>query len=250
VSDYTISGTAGYTSLSTAGGATATISLLPQSFKFGSTDYTSLTLYEDGYIYFGSASMRVYNTNMMICFDKGTKILCLNKQFEEEYIPIENLKKGDLVKSYKHGYRKIYSIGNNFMINNPNQFNACMYKLEKTEDNKLTDDLIVTGGHSVLVDSLGIYEEETRKIMNGLQMIDDKYLLLSSLSKDFIKLDNNDSYNYYHFILENNDSYNYYHFILENNDDENERFSVWANGILTETPNKKTFINSDLIIKL
>jgi hypothetical protein len=34
--------------------------------------------------------------------------------------------------------------------------------------------------------------------------------------------------------------YNYYHLLLENNDDEEERFGIWANGILTETPNVKT----------
>ena len=60
------------------------------------------------------------------CFNKGTKILCLNKQLEEEYIPIENLRRGDLVKSYKHGYRKIDLIGENKMINNPNKFNECI----------------------------------------------------------------------------------------------------------------------------
>ena len=65
------------------------------------------------------------------CFNEGTKILCLNKKFEEEYIPIENLRKGDLVKSYKHGYRKIELIGKNPMINNPEKFNECMYKMEK-----------------------------------------------------------------------------------------------------------------------
>ena len=31
----------------------------------------------------------------------------------------------------------------------------------------------------------------------------------------------------------------HYHLLLENNDDE-ERFGIWANGILTETPNEKT----------
>jgi len=33
-------------------------------------------------------------------------------------------------------------------------------------------------------------------------MIDDKYLLLSAVSKDFKKLENNNLYIYYHFILE------------------------------------------------
>lgn len=163
------------------------------------------------------------------CFNEGTKILCLNKNLEEEYIPIENLRKGDLVKSYKHGYRKIDLIGKNPMINNPEKFNECMYKMEKTEENGLIEDLIVTGGHSILVDDLGGLKEENNKIFDSTQMIDDKYLLLSAVSNDFVKLEDTNLYTYYHFILENN-----------GNDDE--RFGVWANGILTETPSKKHFI--------
>jgi hypothetical protein len=164
------------------------------------------------------------------CFNEGTKILCLNKLGEEEYIPIENLRKGDLVKSYKHGYRKIDLIGKNPMINNPNRFNECMYKMEKTPDNRLTEDLIVTGGHAILVDDLSIYKEENDLIFGGTPLIDDKYLLLSAVSKEFVKLENTNLYTYYHFILENN-----------GNDDE--RFGVWANGILTETPSKNYFTN-------
>jgi len=164
------------------------------------------------------------------CFNEGTKILCLNKNLEEEYIPIENLRKGDLVKSYKHGYRKIDLIGKNPMINNPERFNECMYKMEKTDDTGLIEDLIVTGGHSILVDDLGVLKEENDKIFGSTPMIDDKYLLLSAVSKDFKKLENTNLYTYYHFILENN-----------GNDDE--RFGVWANGILTETPSKNQFNN-------
>jgi len=116
------------------------------------------------------------------------------------------------------------------MINNPNRFNECMYKIEKTEENGLIEDLIVTGGHSILVDDLGVLKEENDKIFGSTPMIDDKYLLLSAVSKDFKKLENTNLYTYYHFILENN-----------GNDDE--RFGVWANGILTETPSKNQFNN-------
>jgi hypothetical protein len=116
------------------------------------------------------------------------------------------------------------------MINNPNRFNGCMYKMEKTEENGLLDDLIVTGGHAILVHDLGICKEENDKILGTTCMIDDKYLLLSAVSKEFLKLENTNVYTYYHFILENN-----------GNDDE--RFGVWANGILTETPSKKQFTN-------
>jgi len=163
------------------------------------------------------------------CFNEGTKILYLNKNLEEEYIPIENLRKGDLVKSYKYGYRKIHLMGKNPMINNPERFNECMYKMEKTEENGLIEDLIVTGGHSILVDDLGICKEENEKIF-GTHMIDDKYLLLSAVSKEFIK-------------LENTNLYTYYHFILENDGDNDKRYGVWANGILTETPSKNYFTN-------
>lgn len=164
------------------------------------------------------------------CFNEGTKILCLNKNLEEEYFLIENLRKGDLVKSYKHGYKKIDLIGKNPMINNPKKWFECMYKMEKTETNGLTDDLIVTGGHAILVDDLGDYKKINDERFFETPMIDDKYLLLSSVSNDFKKLENNNLYTYYHFILENN-----------GNDDE--RFGVWANGILTETPSKKQFTN-------
>lgn len=164
------------------------------------------------------------------CFNEGTKILCLNKNLEEEYIPIENLRKGDLVKSYQHGYRKIDLIGKNPMINNPEKFNECMYKMEKTEENGLIEDLIVTGRHSILVDDLAEYKEENDKIFRTTHMIDDKYLLLSAVSKQFIK-------------LENTNLYTYYHFILENDGDNDKRYGVWANCILTETPSKNQFTN-------
>jgi hypothetical protein len=178
----------------------------------------------------GNVTINILNNSGPPCFNEETKILCLNKNLEEEYIPIENLRKGTLVKSYKHGYRRIDLIGKNSMINNPEKFNECMYKMEKTEENGLLDDLVVTGGHSILVDDLGICKEENDKIFGTTPMIDDKYLLLSAVSKEFVKLENTNLYTYYHFILENN-----------GNDDE--RFGVWANGILTEIPSKNYFTN-------
>ena len=105
-----------------------------------------------------------------------------------------------------------------------------MYKMEKTDDNELIDDLIITGGHAILVDDLGSFKEENDLIFGETRMIDDKYLLLSDISTDFQKIENTNLYTYYHFILENNGS-------------NEERFGVWANGILTETPSKKVFIN-------
>jgi len=163
------------------------------------------------------------------CFNEGTKILC-----ENEYIAIENLRKGDLVKTYNHGYRKIDLIGKNRMINNPDTWHGCMYKMKKTAQNGILEDLIITGGHSVLVDDLGEYKQQNEEKFGGTQMIDDKYLLLSAISNDFTKIEGVQSYTYYHFTLEN-----------DGNDDQ--RFGVWANGVLTETPSKNCFITHKYI---
>jgi hypothetical protein len=115
------------------------------------------------------------------------------------------------------------------MINNPEKFLNCMYKMKKTDENGLIEDLIITGGHAILVDDLGIFKEENEILFGSIEMINDKYLLLASLSDQFVKLENISVYIYYHFILENNG----------NNED---RYGVWANGILTETPNKNFFM--------
>ena len=91
-------------------------------------------------------------------------LFCL-KNDKEEYLPIQDLRKGDIVKTYLHGYRKIDLIGKGQMVNNPNSWHRCMYLLEKTEENKLTEDLIVTGGHALLVDKLSDEELLTYKEM-------------------------------------------------------------------------------------
>jgi len=165
------------------------------------------------------------------CFNEGTKILSLTKNLEEKYVPIESLKKGDIVKTYKHGYRKIELIGKGTLCNNPNseKFNECMYKMAKTDTNGLTEDLIVTEGHSILVDDLGDAMKQNRRILGGLHKIDDKFLLLAAVSKDFVKLEGNDTYTYYHLALEN-----------DGNDDA--RYGIWANGgVLTETVSVNQF---------
>jgi hypothetical protein len=183
----------------------------------------------NSYLYVSTGANNVLKSTSVICFNEGTKILCLNAELKEEYIPIELLKKGDLVKSYLHGYRKIDLIGKGNVINNPLDKHQSMYKMEKTESNGLLEDLIITGYHSILVDQLSEEEEETQKQMNFEQSIDDKQLLFACVSKEFQQ-------------LQDNDVYHYYHFILENDGDDEKRFGVYANGVLCETPSKTLFM--------
>ena len=105
----------------------------------------------------------------------------------------------------------------------------------KTDDNGLIEDLIVTGFHSILVDDLGEYDEKVKGIMGYHQKIDDKYLLPSCMSNDFVK-------------LEDNNIYTYYHLTLENDGDDSKRFGIWANGILTETTCKNDFLRNNFTL--
>jgi len=185
-----------------------------------------LTFYNGSFHEFIEITPVTFNVDAP-CFNEGTEILVL-KDSKEEYVPIETLKRGDLVKTYKQGYRKIELIGKNHMVNNPGYFGQCMYRMKKTESNELTKDLLLTGWHSVLVDDLGDCKEENSKYVSG--QLEDKYLLLASVSKDFTK-------------VETNDVFTYYHFCLENDGDDNQRFGVYSNGILSETPSKAHYVH-------
>lgn len=210
--------------------------------NFTSVDITSASVSIAG----SNSSNGTYYLSSPLCFNEGTKILCLNNLFEEEYIPIENLRSGDLVKTYKHGYIKIDLIGKNKMISDPNHLsqvgnvsiNTCMHKMVKTDTNGLIEDLIISGRHSILVNDLGEYEELMNYIFSYGKWdnkIENKYLLLSSKCKDFIK-------------IEDTKIFTYYHFCLESNGDNLKKYGVWANGILVETTNKNDFVNSNFTL--
>jgi hypothetical protein len=162
------------------------------------------------------------------CFNQNTQILCLDNNLEEKYMSIKKIKKGTLVKTYKHGYRKIDLIGKKIMKNDPSSLLNCMYRL-KNEDQTMPD-LIVTGLHSICVDKLSDKEIEACKKHNfKLSNIDDKYLLPACISDKFEKINNRNIYTYYHLTLEH-----------ENN--ENAQYAIMANGILTETTCENNFI--------
>ena len=202
----------------------------PQAYYTQGISSTYVTFNTSNYFYISSYFIDTGGSSLWIsqtasCFNEDTKILCLNRSFEEEYVAIQDLKKGDLVKTYLHGYRKVDVIHQGVLLNNPNKWNQCMYKMEKTEENGLLEDLIVTGGHSILVDK---FSETEKEKLNKLEVeeykykIDDKYLLLVSASDKFIPLTENKKYTYYHITL-------------ENNGDKKQQFGIWANGVLTET---------------
>jgi hypothetical protein len=105
-----------------------------------------------------------------------------------------------------------------------------MYILKANESNELIEDLILTGWHSIMVDKLSFKEQKNKLQMSFKQKIDDKHLLFACVSEQFKKIKTTNIYTYYNFILEN-----------DGNDDK-DRYGVYANGVLAETPSKTQFL--------
>ena len=155
------------------------------------------------------------------CYLKGTLILTSN----DEYIKIENLNKGELIKTYKNENKKILYIGKKNFCNSTLNILFALYKNKE-------NNLIVSGGHSILVDNLTVEQEEQQNNIFFNKKLEDKYLLLCCYSDLFEKMEiDNKNYEIYHLCLEN-----------ENEDDF---YGIWANNMLSETCSIKHFKHSN-----
>jgi hypothetical protein len=178
----------------------------------------------------GGSSEKEYSVNYfferqtnIVCFSEGTKILCLTEYLMEEYRLVQDLIVGDLVKAYMNDYKPIKNIMRGSFTNNPKNRSNCMYIMNKTEDNGLIEDLIVTGNHGILLDEKDVNEEEQKKNPKWANFkVDDKVNCIAGVSSKFEPITDNELYKYYHFSLDNGDG-------------KKRRFGVWANGVLMET---------------
>jgi hypothetical protein len=171
------------------------------------------------------------NDNGITCFLQGSKILT-----KDGYIPIEHLRKGDLIKTYKHGFVPLEIIGKSIMFN-PNNKLRCIKRLFKyTNDvhTEIIEELVITGGHSVLVEELTQSQiertiEYTNKEWLQKNVIDDKQSLLAVLDERSEPYDEEGIFVIWHLALEN----------------ENDlgRYGIYANGLLVETCCKDYLLN-------
>ena len=178
-------------------------------------------------------------TNNISCFHKNTKVLAYINE-KEVYTPIHTLKKGNLVKAYKHGYKPIIGIGKKKIVNNVDLLERSknnLYLLSKEKFPELIEDLILTGCHSLLVDDLSNEQKESiLENYNNFYITDDKYRLETylELKAEPYKLEKDCEI--WHLALENE---NYTH-----------NYGIWANGLLVETISErylKEYSNMTLI---
>lgn len=162
-------------------------------------------------------------TNSYPCFLIGSKILT-----DKGYLPIEKLRKGHLVKTLKHGFLPIVLIGKSPIYNSGDKerIKNRLYNLSTKKYNELTEDLVLTGCHSLLVDILTKEQEDaTLQNYGEFNITDSKVRLETYLDLKSEPYSKEGTFTIYHLALENE---NYF-----------SNYGIWANGLLVETCSKR-----------
>jgi hypothetical protein len=176
----------------------------------------------------GQPIYEVTPSNIQVsCFLKETEILCLDVENNTEiYVPIEEIQSGCLIKTLNNGFIPVkYNLTNKMKSNQQDKNKAnIIYKLSVDDYSELHKDLYITGGHSILVDSLDEKSKiETMKIWKELSMVDDKFKLLTFLNEKAVPIEDGE-YEIYHLVLQDGLSH-----------------AIYANGLLTETMDENYF---------
>ena len=163
----------------------------------------------------------------VVCFNKGSKILCL-KNGSEMYEPIENLRNGDLIKTIYNGFKPIFMIGKSIMFNKADdeRIKDQLYICKKENYPELIEDLIITGCHSILVDEITDKQrEKTIKLLKDVYVTERKYRLMACIDERTKIYQEKGYHTIYHLALEND---NYY-----------SNYGIYTNGLLTESCSKR-----------
>uniref|UniRef100_A0A6C0APB7 Hedgehog/Intein (Hint) domain-containing protein n=1 Tax=viral metagenome TaxID=1070528 RepID=A0A6C0APB7_9ZZZZ len=161
------------------------------------------------------------------CFKEDSKILCF-KDGKEVYVKVQEIRKGDLVKTVKHGYVPVNMIGTSKMYNSGDKLRGTnrLYVCSPDQYPGLTEDLVITGCHSILVDTLT--EEQrfgTIELLGRIMITDNKYRLMAFLDERATPYLEEGVFPIWHIALDNDDYY--------------MNYGIYANGLLVETCSKR-----------
>jgi len=190
------------------------------------------------YVPFNSAT-NFYNQNLILsnlissigqihfvyppCFKQGSKILT-----DKGYKLVEELRKGDLIKTLKNDYLPIVLIGKSPIHNSGDneRIKNRLYNLSIEKYPELTEDLVLTGCHSLLVDILTKEQEDATLANYGeFKITEGKVRLETYLDPKADPYPEEGTFIIYHLALENE---NYF-----------SNYGIWANGLLVESCSKR-----------
>lgn len=197
--------------------------------------YEELSLYPTSKaIYDASFTSSTVTWAAYPCFKRNTKILIIDSvKNEEKYIPVQDLKVGDLVKTiYNYGaYKPISHIKrSNYYYKDTNEqthdnLKKRLYICKPVDFPELFEDLVMTGAHSILVPHLTDSERKYILEMYGrIYVTDGNYRLpvcIDTRASLYKEIDRTEIYN---FALES--------------EDVHTNYGVFANGLLVECATK------------
>ena len=162
----------------------------------------------------------------IICFREGSKICVLNPMTgREEYVPVERMRPGTLVKTHMSGYVPVSMIGTSTVTipEGRERTSERLYVCSKEQFPELIEDLYITGRHSILVESLTDVEREAcAEDLGRVYVTESKYRLPAHIDRRAQLYEAPGAVE------------RIWHFALENND-EQMNYGVYANGLLVES---------------
>jgi hypothetical protein len=168
----------------------------------------------------------LFDPNEYPCFKEDSLILT-NKGYRR----IQELRKGDLVKTLLNGFLKIDMIGKKEIVHKAcveDRIKDQLYKCSHENFEEVFEPLVLTGCHSILVDEF-VSEEQKQKAIeineNRLCVTDRKYRLPACVDERTTVYEIPGTYTIYHLALENPDYY--------------MNYGIYANGLLVETCSKR-----------
>jgi surface protein len=170
-------------------------------------------------------SLNVYNMPPnIVCFKEDTQILT-----DKGYKLIQDLKKGDMIKTSKNGFKAIDMIGKKEISHQAidERIKDQLYKCSKDKYPEIFEDLVITGCHSILVDSFvdEQQQEKTGQLLGRICITDSKYRLPACIDNRTTVYEHAGTYTIYHIALENDDHY--------------MNYGIYSNGLLVETCSKR-----------
>ena len=187
---------------------------------FGDTSFTIL-----------KSSTVTYTSTIYGCFLRGSKVLTKNGM-----IPIQHLKKNDLVQTFNDSFLPIKFVGKCDLFNQltEERINGHLYKLNKKDFPELKEDLYITGGHPLLMDEKDLDKETKNKLLDMAEMgtpiiTEGKYRVFALIHPKAELWNDEGMKEIYDIVLEN--------------DDPHRNYGIYVNGILTESMDEHFFLN-------